>query len=487
MKTARNNIVITGNVYLNDAKKAVYDRSILWFFLLVAITILTTYYTPKIVASIWYIILLILYYRSDDEAMWLAFFLVTVDGFMGFFGMYSVTLSIFPGLPAIELSQFYIILTFVKAIPKKVSHPVFYRKYLQVLGIYLLLLIAWGTLMGLTGGLNLYMRVLKTTLPFLLFFSLPRLMPDLYSYKRFFGILFIVVLFAFALQIFTLLTGVSYVENINEPGEQAEEGQPFRDFYNATSTLIGLFGALLFLSIKGKTGFPTWFLLLIVFSSLVMAVISATRGWMIAFGLVIILSGIFVRTIDIRKLGTLILLSGVLILIVNKSSQIREQLTFSKERLLTVESVSAGDLTAEGTLNRLDVRSPKVMSIWRQNPILGWGFSDVGFKSNDGHVGNQNILMFSGILGFILLNGFLIFFSYKMFLAFRRTKKTMPFRYGYLIFIIFLAGWFIIHSTSGQQFSFNGLPLKTIPQAIVLGLSVIYYDFSMKPQKLKHD
>jgi hypothetical protein len=258
---------ITGvrTIFLNDLKRPVYDKGILWFFLLVAVTILATYYTPRIVASIWYIIILVLYYHSDDEPMWLAFFLITVDGFMGFFGLYSVTLSIFPGLPSIELSQFYIILTAVKAFLRKVNTHIFYRKYLQVLGLYVILLIVCGQFMGLSHEINLYMRVIKTTLPFLLFFSMPKLMPDLHSYKRFFGILFIVILIAFAVQIFTLLTGVYFNENLTGIKEPVDEGEPFREFYNATSTLIGLFGAFLFLSINGKTGFPIWFLLLVVF------------------------------------------------------------------------------------------------------------------------------------------------------------------------------------------------------------------------------
>ena len=39
-------------------------------------------------------------------------------------------------------------------------------------------------------------------------------MPDLHSYKRFFGIIFIVVLVAFALQLFSLLTGIYPFEKI---------------------------------------------------------------------------------------------------------------------------------------------------------------------------------------------------------------------------------------------------------------------------------
>ena len=470
-----------------DLAKPVYDMGVVWFLLLTAVTIFVTYFTSEVIASFWYLLVLVLYYRSDDEPMWLAFFLVTVDGFMGFMGLYSVTLTILPGLPTIELAQFYILLSVVKVIARRSSLNVFYKKYMQVLGIYMLLLIVWGLFMGLSPELNIYFRVLKTTLPFLLIYSLPRLMPDLHSYKRFFGIIFIVVIIAFALQLFSLLTGIYPFENIVAVGEEIDDDDAFRRFYNVFSTLVGLFGALLFLSVKGRSGFSYWFLMLVVFSAAMMSVLSATRGWMIAFGLIIIMSGLLVRTIDFRKIAVLVLLSVMLTFIGSKSDRIRSQVEFSRDRLLKIESIRSGDLTAKGTLRRLDVRSPRVMKVWKQNPVFGWGFSDVGLKSSDGHVGNQTLLMFSGIVGFVLLNGFLLYFSYQMYIAFRRSNRSMPLRYGYLIFIIFIAGWFVIHSTSSQQFHFNTLPLKAIPQAIVLGMSTLYYNLSLKPRRIKHD
>ncbi len=474
-------------IYINDLKKPVYDRGILWFLVLSLATIIITYFTNEIIASFWALLLLVLYYRSDDEAMWLAFFLVTVDGFMGFMGLYSVTLTLIPGLPAIEISQFYVMLTVVKVSTRRLSYPLYYRKFMQILGIYLVFLIIWGLFMGLSQELNMYMRVLKTSLPFLLIYSLPRLMPDLLSYKRFFGIVFIIVLSAFALQVFTLLTGIYPFESVIYAEGEIDENEAFRTFYNAISTLIGLLGALLFLSTRGRSGFNDWFLMLIVFSAGMMAVLSATRGWIIAFGLIIILAGVMVRTIDSRKIAGLVLISAVLILAGSRSEKIRDQVAYSRERLLKIESIQGGDLTAEGTLHRIDVRSPRVMNVWRESPVFGWGFSDRGFQSSDGHVGNQTLLMFSGLVGFALLNGFLLYFMISMYIAYRRSRRGMPYRNGYLIFIIFIAGWFVIHSTSSQQFYFNALPLRVMPQAIILGLSAIYYNLSLKPRKANYD
>ena len=473
--------------YSEDLKRSAWDRGILWFLLLSVTTVFVTYFTHPVIASFWSLFLLVLYYRSDDEPMWLAFFLVTADGFMGFLGMYSVTLTLFPGLPAIEISQFYIMLTVIKALSGRRGQPIFYRKYMQVLGIYLLFLILWGLVMGLSSELNMYMRVLKTSLPFLLIFSLPRLMPDLLSYKRFFAIVFVIVLSAFALQLFSLVTGIYPAEAYISPGDKIDEEEAFRTFYNAISTLIGLFGALLFLSMKGRTGFSSWFLLLVVLAAFMMAFLSATRGWIIAFGFMTVMFALLIRTRDTRNILRLAVVASILILAGSRSDKIREQVAYSRDRLGKIESIGSGDPTAEGTLHRLDVRGPKVMSIWKQSPLFGWGFSDTGFQSSDGHVGNQTLLMFSGLAGFILLNGFLLWFIYMMFMAFRRSPRAAPYRNGYLVFIVFLAGWFIIHSTSSQQFYFNAVPLRVFPQAVFLGAGVVFYNLSLLPRIRKND
>lgn len=455
-------------------------KSVLWFFALVAVTFVTTYFSPTAIASVWYVALLVMYYLSDDEPMWLAFFLVTIDGFMGFFGLYEVSLNLLPGLPAVEISQIYILLTVVKALQKKSRIRVFYKKYLQVLGGYVIFLILWGQLMGLSGGLNVYFRVLKTTLPFLLFFSLPKLLTEMRDYKRFYSIIFIVIVLALVMQLNTLFTGTHPIEQIRPATSDSVDTDDFRVFYSATATLAGLFGALFFLSMDRGRFFNVWVLLLVVFSSLMIAVISATRGWMIGFAVVTLLSLMTIRRVGPLKLAGFVVFTGLFVLLALSNNKVSDQLKYSGERLVKLESVGEGDITAQGTLQRLNVRQPRVIRIWKENPLFGWGFSDVYYSNSDGHVGNFNLLMFSGVTGVALLYGFLIYFSYMLYLSYRHFPRSSPYKRSSLIFIVFLAGWFVIHSTSGQQFSFSALPLQAMPQAVFLSLGAMHYNNSLK-------
>ncbi len=463
----------------------IYNRTIKWihglpdfykFLVLILITIGITYYSAAPIRIIWYAIVSVLYYFSRNEALWLAFFLCTVDGFAGFFGLYSVTMNILPGMPAIEIAQIYVILSVIKAARLKNYRLIFYTKYLQILFLYLIFQVVWGQMMGFTGELKIYFRLLKEIIPMLLFYSIPRLFQSQEMYERFFRIVYYVVLLAFAAQIFTLFTGLTPLEAAGAvTGEKSNENSEFRYFYNASSTLLGLFGALYYLN-RGKVRLQDQILLLAVtFAALFMAVLSATRGWIIGFSFIIIMSYIFTDALRSKRNIALMLFVVPFVIFALSNPIINKQITFGGERLNALTAISEGDLTAEHTLKRLDYRSQRVMAGWKDNPVFGWGLSDKGYDYSDDHVGNQSLLVTSGIVGFVLLNGFLIYFSLMILNLYYKSASRFRNRDSLLVFLFFLAGWFFIHSTSGQQFNFAGIPEKIMPQAIFFSFGAFQY------------
>lgn len=462
------------------SKYIIFPDRLLLFTALALVTIVVTYRFPGIFASLWYVFLLVLYFLSKDEAFWLAFFLITVDGFMGFMGPFTVTLNVLPDLPAIELCQFYIIVAFVKAARSKFKPFIFYKTYIQILLVYILFLIVWGQMMGYSGELNAYFRIIKQTLPFILFFAIPRLFTDVTVYERFLGFVFFILIIGFLTQLFTILTGLSPSGTVDFTEEELSEVEGFRPFFNGASTLLGLFGALFILSNRSGPRYHPLYLYLTVASAVGMVFLSATRGWIISFGLILILYFILVLR---RNTGQIIGLAVTLILFLllgSSVSRIKIQAVYSFKRLSTLEAFAAGDITAGGTLYRLNVRGPRVMNKWRENPVFGWGFSDETRKYVDGHVGNQNLLMTTGIVGFSLIVGFLIYFCTKLFLRFLITPRSYIYRNSIPVFLIFLAGWFVIHSTSGQQFHVMVLPLQVIPQVVFFSLGAKIFAMSLR-------
>ena len=92
--------------------------------------------------------------------------------------------------------------------------------------------------------------------------------------------------------------------------------------------------------------------------------------------------------------------------------KIGSQISLASKRLSTLEELASGDPTAGGTTTRLTVRGPRVMEGFKNSTIiLGAGFSNFYYSYSDGHVGFQNILLNSGVLGFIIF----ISFALKLF------------------------------------------------------------------------
>jgi hypothetical protein len=155
--------------------------------------------------------------------------------------------------------------------------------------------------------------------------------------------------------------------------------------------------------------------------------------------------------------------------------KVNTQIQFSIDRLFTLNSLAAGDVTAQGTLERLNERSPKVLKVWKKSPVFGQGFSDQYFEYSDMHVGNQNILLHAGILGFALIFSFILYFIITMLIHYFNISSANPFSSVFLLLPIFLTGWIFLHSTSSQQFAFYGLPNDIFPQAIFLSLAGLTY------------
>ena len=83
----------------------------------------------------------------------------------------------------------------------------------------------------------------------------------------------------------------------------------------------------------------------------------------------------------------------VIILIFMQFNIINSQVHKSMERLSTIELIFKGDPTAGGTNARLTERHYPVMNKFYEKPIIGWGFSAVGYDSYDVHVEIKSLLM----------------------------------------------------------------------------------------------
>jgi len=157
------------------------------------------------------------------------------------------------------------------------------------------------------------------------------------------------------------------------------------------------------------------------------------------------------RRIDnIARLLIPMAISLLLIISLNFATQnvIFRQLDNAWQRLNTVSFMLEGDLEAGGTVGRLTYTSDAVLESWRENPILGWGFSI--YSRPDGHVGNQNILQTYGLVGFMILYLLVFLFFSKNFRHWQRYRSREPFAY-----IVTMLGILVINASSRQMLGYD--------------------------------
>jgi hypothetical protein len=124
------------------------------------------------------------------------------------------------------------------------------------------------------------------------------------------------------------------------------------------------------------------------------------------------------------------------------------------DRYLTVVDLAEGDLTAGGTLIRLDVRGPRVMAKFQESPLIGWAFSNTFHAFKDGHVGNQTNLLNFGIFGFFIINMVFISIILKTLQWGRRPEVRQVIGNSSLVFVFALLSFIFIHSSSGLLWGF---------------------------------
>jgi len=199
------------------------------------------------------------------------------------------------------------------------------------------------------------------------------------------------------------------------------------------------------------------YLNLLIVIYLIFILMTATRGWIVA-SLILLSSVFFMRGFNFIKQFTstlLILILFIFLLRIIYPSFIL-QASLALERFKTLKFLIAGDPTAGGTLARISERSPRVMAVFRESPVIGWGLSDRYFRSWDGHVGNQTMLMQGGIIGYAIWIICYFLTLLNIYFLNRNSIVRSHIKNGGIVFLMAMIAIFVIHSSSSQILGFNG-------------------------------
>ncbi|MCD4819031.1 MAG: O-antigen ligase family protein [Candidatus Cloacimonetes bacterium] len=413
---------------------------------LISLLAVAVYWFNPIIRLFIYTIIFAVYYFSRNNVFWLSLFFILISApFDLFYGRFSwfILLTSNVGVP---FSVLFYIISYIKVQRISMVNNSF-KSYYHYISIYILFLIVIGLIFG-PNQASLFRMII--VLPnFTVFIFLPQLLDKEIKIVKFNKI---VLSFSIVIAIFSIIQIIlpynllKIITNskdafIIDHGVMRQTGGIFICLYSFVLSLY-------YLNLNMKH-FTKKFLYIVIFSSLFFIFNSATRGWILASIFILFLYFLFFKTKSLKLIFTIAMFGVIVILYTPK--EVKQNITKSYKRLATISNLTEGDLTADGTLSRLTVRSPKVMNKYIESPIIGFGYSKVTENYHDKHVGNQSLLLSGGILGFLLMYGVLIAICKKIVFFGRIYFKTKNL---FIIFIIGIFGILIIHSSSMQMFGF---------------------------------
>lgn len=467
------------------------------FFGLYALAIITIYLLPDIIAYIYFLVILFMFWKSQKNVFWfiLVFFMLDPPGGL-FPDDWNYGLPIIPKLN-IRFIELFAVIAFFKALKLRKIY-IFKTTYLnnfKFLLFTLFILIVYTVGSGIS-ILSLFI-VFKALFIWSLIYSITILINSRIEWLFFFKIIFVLGFISLGLQILALvlrfppadLLGsnfnpiMDYGNGIRKVKVIIDQNSLMRPIGSSFITLTAYTGAMFFLKNK-MNGFKINYLYLIIFSAYISIFITATRGWFIAFTLVLIL--FFLSLGSIKKYVSVILITILMLFILLSIPLIRSQFNNVLDRLFTLEAVAQGDVSADGTNERGDY-AIHLFNLWKDRPIFGWGFTD-SFKANqNGHAGLANLLFNVGIFGVISFIVFWIALFYKPLMINRRISELNPYKGSLIVFTFTFLVYFIVNATSGQQFGFYlGFGPIVLSQILFYGYSSFFIiDAIREENKLK--
>ena len=445
-------------------------KELIRFYSLFALTVFFVYYTPPIFNKAYFILLLALFWKSKRDYFWFAFVLILINQAGGLFRgalatdvyrvpMYNVAAGI-----SFTFYDLFFITAFAKALKKGKRTSLILKNPLMILLFYLVFLILISLVLGMSKDRIVACARGLTT--YTLFISIPFLIYKKEDLFTFIHLVFPIVFLSFAGQIYFLLSSESLESffvgsNVVLMAPAYSEAGRIQDFirpssvFNAVPIYFSYIYALFFIAKKDYTGSRPY-LYIIVSICLLGTVMSATRSWIIMYAVVFLLYCVYVSRSMFRLLPLLVGMCLVCFSAYFLVPGVNYAVNNSLRRTHTIVAIAKGDMTAGGTLSRIDTRLPKALEGIKKSPLIGWGFSNTIHKySQGGHVGNFDMVLQVGIIGFLLFLNFWLSFFKMIYSTRGRLSSSNSYKIPLLVFAIALFGLLLLHFTSYGLFAYS--------------------------------
>lgn len=412
------------------------DYTVLFFALGAAIVLV--YFVPVALNRVLFFIYIYLFYKSDKDYIWIAFIFIVHEYPGGLFsgeeGKDIMRLPLYTILPGISFTfqQIFTLTALFKSIKRNAISNLypFIENNLFKLLIFFVFLILIGIGLGVT--FNIIIFLINVIINLTLFFSIYRLFANETDYINFFRVLIPFGFIVFLLQLYAASAGQPLI-NYFKPGTinllYRPETGGVRPIESSFLTSLLFFFSMYFILWKKKY-FNKNLLIVLNIITFFSIILGATRSWFIMFVMFYLLIVMFIT----GKMRNTVMRYGIVgiiaILFIFSSDLFVNQLNISIKRLSTLELVAEGDITGGGTVQRFDIRAPRLIETFYNEStiIFGAGFSELYALKKDPHVGYHNLLFNTGIFGIILFASFLGSLIMNTFGINRKLKSNNPYK-----------------------------------------------------------
>ena len=437
-----------------------HKKDIFLFSGLFVLTVISVYYFPPALNKVFFLLLLVLCWFSKKNYFWLTLFIILISGPLRLFEDYSgqaihrIPAYDMIGKYGLSFNDLFLILFFIKAKVKGIGNKLLLHNNYMILLALIVFLYICSFVYGFSGDNFIFYS--RGLLFYTLFYSVPRLIRN-EDIMFIFAIFIAVTLLSFSNQILAVITGFDLADTITGTNEIEQLIVDVKYKRILGSVLAQFFTFIFGLVMYSMTKSPIKkrYLLLIIMISYLSIFMTGTRGWIIAFSAVIIFYMLFLETQRSKALISITIYLMLMLSITSFLPQIENLLGSNVERVATIKKIAQGDLTAGGTLSRLTTKLPRLFEGIKQNPILGWGFSDTFRYHSNGHVGWANQILQMGMAGLLLFIIFWFnFWKFNVNLG-KSFSLENPFKTSIAALNAGLLCLFIIHSTSRTMFNIS--------------------------------
>ncbi len=443
---------------------------------------------PQIIVRGAFLALLPIVFRSKDDVFWLSLFFLVMNApgrlFLSTSGETGYRLPLYNIAPGVSLgfTELFLATYIFKYLFARGRSSFIFARHFWFILVYGLFVLLYSPMLAEMTMANV-VSAIRIIVPWAWVLILPRFVSTPDRLEKAFRLLSPMIFLTLLLTLHGQITGNYLHDILSGEGRYGYLGDAeerlIRVTHAAHLIFTCLFMSLFFISSDQKR-FSSNFLTSVLVVSGTLIFLSATRGWLI--GMVVLLTSVFFMRgyTFIKQLIRVLVILGLLFVAIGEIyPSIYYQAGASAERLMTLEQLAGGDITAGGTLSRISLRGPRVLSVFSESPLIGWGFSGIYFANRDGHVGNHTMLLHGGVLGYSIWLFVFLSICLKLISLGRKQMIRSSIGNSYLVILMAWLATFTIHSSSMQMLGFfSTSPAATMHWAWILAVGSAYNAYS---------